>query len=779
MVDHAQAAAKKDKTAGEHRFEAYYAQQTIVPAAELPELLATLRKPLPITFRIFDATRDGTATRLEAEAQDLGATRVVGAWTFAGEARRELRAKGDKARDAALRDFLVRCDRFRCLRRQEEVSMASVAALDPRPSDVVLDCCAAPGSKTAQLVERCGTGCVVANEYDPRRARALVARSLHVVGGNHAARLIVCKGDATQLPLIGNTFDRVLCDVPCSGDGALRKTGQRAWRRWRCADALDLHDLQVKISVRGADLLKVGGRLVYSTCSLNPVENEAVVTRLLKARPDLELVDHGLGDAWRVRPGLDTWKVLVDDCHGDGVTAASEKYAHMGPPVSNIHLDRCARLYPHDCDRGGFFVAAFVKKNVLTTPRLLLRPFEEADALLLPALCGDLEVSKTCMEVPHPYGAAEACAFIESDKKNSLTLAVMCEEQLVGCVSLDDLGTAPRVGYWFGRAFWNRGYATEATTRIVQHGFETLQLERISGTHFRENPASGAVLRKAGFVEIDGLSPEQPCAARSGRAFPTASLVLTRSRWATPPPPTSASKPRGRAPRNVSGEPATWDAATGAWLDLPVALDAHPLRRMDADARARLSSELDLRKDLNMFARSAGGARGAGAWFLDGAAAAVLERLIEADVFIESAGVKIIEKHGGGAAARKCELTDGGRLTFDGADALLQRGALGPKRVVDVDAAAWRALLKGGRVLLSDLPAALTACSPGTAVARYGGSSVTLWRGAADAVTVMVREGDLERLRCSLPVEGEPRGAPAEESRSNPAADESCGCVVC
>lgn len=816
-------APKKDKTAGEHRFKAYYAQQTIMPAAELPELLATLRRPLPITFRIFDATRDGTSRRLEAEAQDLGATRVGGAWTFAGEARRELRARGDKARDAALRDFLVRGDRFRCLRRQEEVSMASVAALDPRPSDVVLDCCAAPGSKTAQLVERCGTGCVVANEYDPRRARALVARSLHVVGGNHAARLIVCKGDATQLPLIGNTFDRVLCDVPCSGDGALRKTGQRAWRRWRCADALDLHDLQVKIAVRGADLLKVGGRLVYSTCSLNPVENEAVVTRLLKARPDLVLVDHGLSPEWRARPGLSTWKVLMDDCHGDGVTAASEKYAHLGPPAGDIRLDRCARLYPHDGDRGGFFVAAFVKKNVLRTPRLLLRPFEEADAFLLPALCGDLDVSKTCMKVPHPYGEKEARAFIESDKTNSLTLAVMCEEQLIGCVSLDDLDTAPRVGYWFGRAFWNRGYATEATARIVQHSFETLQLERISGTHFRENPASGAVLRKAGFVEVDGPSLAQPCAARGGRAFPTAALVLTRSRWATP---TSAPKPRGRAPRNVSGEPAAWDAATGAWLDLPVALDAHPLRRMDADAWARLSSELDLRKDLNVFARSAGGARGAGAWFLDGAAAAVLERLIEADVFIESAGVKIIEKRGGGAAARKCELTDGGRLTFDGADALLQRGALGPKCVVDVDAAAWRALLKGGRVLLSDLPV-LTAMSPGTAVARHGGSSVTLWRGAADAVTVMVREGDLERLRCSLedtdlrrelyaliaagakkpdpadypftPMDAAahraarevqkrlwPRNGrslvvpPAEdEFRSAPAEDEPCGCVLC
>ena len=65
--------------------------------------------------------------------------------------------------------------------------MASVEALAPRPNDVVLDCCAAPGSKTTQFVERCEGGCVVAVEYDAKRARALVARSLHVCGGDRAA----------------------------------------------------------------------------------------------------------------------------------------------------------------------------------------------------------------------------------------------------------------------------------------------------------------------------------------------------------------------------------------------------------------------------------------------------------------------------------------------------------------------------------------------------------------------------------------------------------------
>ena len=191
----------------------------------------------------------------------------------------------------------------------------------------------------------------------------------------------------------------------------------------------------------------------------------------------------------------------------------------------------------------------------------------------------------------------------------------------------------------------------------------------------------------------------------------------------------------------------------------PPAADAHPLRDIDHDAWVRMVSELDVRAGLPfgnvLLTRSdGGGARGAGVWLLDGTASIVLSRLMAAGVQIEGAGVKIVEKRSGGEAARQLgtDLFDG-RLTYDGADALLRRGALGEKRVVDVDATAWRALLKGGRIPLRDLPAEMMEMSPGTAVARHGGSSITLWRGAADAVTVMVRGDDLERLRRGLPAE--------------------------
>ena len=78
------------------------------------------------------------------------------------------------------------------------------------------------------------------------------------------------------MPDFPEQFDRVLADVPCSGDGTLRKSPD-LWRSWALSSAVQLHPVQIGCLVRGLSLLKVGGRLVYSTCSMNPLENEAVV----------------------------------------------------------------------------------------------------------------------------------------------------------------------------------------------------------------------------------------------------------------------------------------------------------------------------------------------------------------------------------------------------------------------------------------------------------------------------------------------------------------------
>ena len=111
-------------------------------------------------------------------------------------------------------------------------------------------------------------------------------------------------------------YDRINCDVPCSGDGTLRKNPQ-IWSEWRPEFAMGLHQLQLRIAQRGAALLKVGGYMVYSTCSFNPVENEAVVAELVRrCGGALEIVDASdrVADLKR-RPGMKHWRVvtMVDD----------------------------------------------------------------------------------------------------------------------------------------------------------------------------------------------------------------------------------------------------------------------------------------------------------------------------------------------------------------------------------------------------------------------------------------------------------------------------------
>ena len=108
------------------------------------------------------------------------------------------------------------------------------------------------------------------------------------------------------------SFDRVLADVPCSGDGTSRKN-IGIWKQWNQLGALALHSLQFDIAWKGCALLKVGGYICYSTCSQNPVENEAVVAELLRrANGSLELVDKKL-EGFKTRPGISTWKVLAEE----------------------------------------------------------------------------------------------------------------------------------------------------------------------------------------------------------------------------------------------------------------------------------------------------------------------------------------------------------------------------------------------------------------------------------------------------------------------------------
>lgn len=308
----------------------------------------------------------------------------------------------------------------------------------------VLDMCAAPGSKTSQMMESVSVGCsrtgqepkgyVVANDSDTSRAYMLVHQckrinTLALCVTTHKAQCFPNSG-GNWLPGTG-PFDRVLCDVPCSGDGTVRKTFN-IWRSWVPASGLNLHPLQIQIARRGACLLQVGGLMVYSTCSLNPIEDEAVVSALLtESEGTLELVDHRhLVPGLKVRPGLHTWQLLdvirslskqngrhkkpkhgdqnrdhdiknedgmIGDSakrDGDPLPSIEEALAEANlkvfisveedtrkrfrktcfPPSPEVaaqqRLELCMRCLPHDQDTGGFFVAVIRKLAPYPTKKL-------------------------------------------------------------------------------------------------------------------------------------------------------------------------------------------------------------------------------------------------------------------------------------------------------------------------------------------------------------------------------------------------------------------------
>lgn len=206
--------------------------------------------------------------------------------------------------------------------------------LDLEKDDFVFDSCAAPGSKTVQMLELLNSkspsitechGGIVANDVEYKRAYILAhqLQRLNLPGYavvNHAAQFLPTvyeqeMNDSGQLvsnkkkPIL---FDKVLVDAPCSGDGAIRKLPQR-WRHWKPVDGVHLHGLQVKILQRAINLAKPGALIVYSTCSISPIEDEAVVVEIMrqfnKLKPNsLELIDiHSKFPSLKMSKGISDW----------------------------------------------------------------------------------------------------------------------------------------------------------------------------------------------------------------------------------------------------------------------------------------------------------------------------------------------------------------------------------------------------------------------------------------------------------------------------------------
>jgi multisite-specific tRNA:(cytosine-C5)-methyltransferase len=338
---------------------------------------------------------------------------------------------------ASFQKFLVSETSVGNISRQEIVSMIPPLLMDVRPGMTCLDMCAAPGSKSAQLIEMVhggeearvrkiihqvakeqnreaspdgieieletkvestleednsddgrATGLLVANDVEYRRAQMLV----HQVKRLNSPNIIVTNHDASQFPSIRITsendkpkylkFDRVLADVPCSGDGTCRKN-PNIWRDWIPGNGLGLHNIQIRILVRALQMLKTGGRVVYSTCSMNPVENEAVVSAAIArcgGSAKVSIIDCSKDlPGLKRSPGFKQWKIMdksgrifsswkeVQEARASG---GEEEYVRLTEtmfPNTNLeeseipHFERCLRLYPHMQDTGGFFVCVLEK----------------------------------------------------------------------------------------------------------------------------------------------------------------------------------------------------------------------------------------------------------------------------------------------------------------------------------------------------------------------------------------------------------------------------------
>lgn len=403
---------------GEALFERYYKAQGL--GNDFEDFMKALKTPLPVTFRTHGARDEALEVRHALLNTEEAMEAFEGAYVIAnpsGETRRGRPVVPERAREVmetATKEGLGA--------RQEIVSMLPVMALDPPSGARVLDVCASPGQKTMQLLERVrygasGTrGVVHANDAHPGRVKTLLqaidrhCRIAREREGLFASRAF---GQDLHFPLFAESGDlkrerrritalsdgcermdallelggytHVLADVPCSGDGTIRKDAD-CLVRWHPGIGNMLHQTQLAIARRCARLLKPGGVMVYSTCTFNPVEDEAVVASLLlddELSLELQELD---GLPVEGRPGLYAWRVgehvnASGDDDGDvsikwfetfdeaNVNGSGDFMTTMWPPgpkfARELRLERCERFFPQDGAKntGGFFVAKIRKKD--------------------------------------------------------------------------------------------------------------------------------------------------------------------------------------------------------------------------------------------------------------------------------------------------------------------------------------------------------------------------------------------------------------------------------
>ena len=327
----------------------------------IEEWLPLASSPLPITLRVTPRRHDVEWTRNILES--IGGKRIP--WMASSESWVMPFSKGDYPSDEAKKMITLLHETGR-ITRQEAVSMLPPVVLEPSDGDLVMDTCAAPGSKATQLAEAIPNGLVLANEPSSGRLNLLVTNR----GRLGISNMVIMQHDGRHIGRMPEPgVDGVVVDAPCSGTATTRKN-RELWRSWTPKVGRSLFKLQSDIANRAAQLLRPGGRMVYSTCSLDPIENEAVVCEILQRCPWLKLINI---DAEKLFPslichrGIDDWQILDENAEVVEWEGEIPKLPGLSENMLNPHqrqmdapdLSMTIRVHQHDNDTGGFFVALF------------------------------------------------------------------------------------------------------------------------------------------------------------------------------------------------------------------------------------------------------------------------------------------------------------------------------------------------------------------------------------------------------------------------------------
>ena len=221
---------------------------------------------------------------------------------------------------------------------QEIASMLPILALNPKPGEFVLDLCASPGSKTTQISAMMkNSGTIIANELNLGRIKILASNTERCGVTNAILTkkdgFFLCKKFLTE----NITFDKILVDAPCSGEGTLRST-PKTYKMWNINTIKKLSGIQKNLLMSAIEILKPNGEIVYSTCTHAPEENEEVLDFVLKKfGNDIQIESINL--PVKCRQGITKWEDKTYD----------------------KNAVKSCRIYPQDNDTEGFFIAKIRK----------------------------------------------------------------------------------------------------------------------------------------------------------------------------------------------------------------------------------------------------------------------------------------------------------------------------------------------------------------------------------------------------------------------------------